>query len=193
MRNGGKAVLAALGLASLTACGGGAGGGSSMSIGNMLLTGGISDVPAQQPVVGDAYCPMVSVIEGGAAIQAGGRAGVPDAMRGQISLGNLARECQAQADGSVLVKVGVEGRALEGAAGGIGRANVPVRIVVKSGSTVFADRVRTAVVAIPAGQTQAVFAVVEDGIVVPPSAAENYEIEVGLGGAAARPARKRRG
>ena len=182
--------MAALGLASLTACGG---GGSSMSIGNMLLTGGTTDMSAQQAVIGDAYCPMVSVIEGGAAIQAGGRAGVPDAMRGQISLGHLARECQAQPDGSVLVKVGVEGRALEGAAGGIGRTSVPVHIVVRSGSTILADRVRTATVAIPAGQTQAVFAIVEDGIVVPPSAAESYEIEVGLGGAAAHPARKRRG
>jgi hypothetical protein len=192
MRNGGKAVLAALGLASLTACGGSTGGGS-MSIGDMLLTGGTSPMPAQPAVIGDPYCPMVSVIEGGAAIQPGGRAGSPDPMRGQISLGHLARECRAQTDGSVVVKVGVEGLALAGAAGGIGSTNVPVRIVVRSGSTVIADRVRTAAVAIPAGQTQAVFAVVEDGIVVPPSAAESYEIEVGLGGAPARPARKRRG
>jgi hypothetical protein len=192
MRNGGKAVLAALGLAGLTACGGSA-GGSSMSIGDMLLTGGTSAMPAQPAVIGDPYCPMVSVIEGGAAIQPGGRAGGPDAMRGQISLGHLARECQAQPDGSVLVKVGVEGLALEGAAGGIGRATVQVHIVVKSGSTIIADRVRTAAVAIPPGQTQAVFAVVEDGIVVPPAVAESYEIEVGLGGAPARPARKRRG
>jgi hypothetical protein len=190
MRNGGKAALAALGLAGLTACGGGSGG--SMSIGDMLLTGGTTDMSAAPPVIGDPYCPMVSVIEGGSAIQAGGRGSAPDAMRGQISLGNLARECRAQADGSVLVKVGVEARALDGAAGGIGRTSVPVRIVVRSGSTILAERVRTANVAIPAGQTQASFAIVEDGIVVPPSAAESYEIEVGLGGTAAAPARKRR-
>jgi hypothetical protein len=71
---------------------------------------------------------------------------------------------------------------------------VPVHVVVKSGSTVLANRVRRATVAIPTGDTQGSFAIVEDGIVVPRSAAQDFEIEVGLGGAgSAEKPRRRRG
>ncbi len=90
----------------------------------------------------DVYLPGQSgVIDGGAALQAysGGRVGDASALRSQITLGQLARECNGQADGSTLVKVGVEGRALLGASGSAGRFDVPVRIVVKRGSTVFAE------------------------------------------------------
>ena len=111
---------------------------------------------------------------------------MPARLRSQIALGEIARECVGQPDGSTLVRVGVEGRALLGAGGSAGRYDVPVHIVVKGGSTVFANRSRRVAAAIPAGQTQATFSVVEEGIVVPAANANSFEIEVGLGTRAAR-------
>jgi hypothetical protein len=93
----------------------------------------------------------------------------------------LARECVGQPDGSTLVKVGIQGRALVGPGGGAGRFDVPVQIVVKDGSTVLANRARRAAVAIPAGGTQASFTLVEGNIVVPANAANTFDILVGLG------------
>ena len=121
---------------------------------------------------------------------AGGRSGDANALRSQVSIGNVARECQGQPDGSTLVKVGVEGRALLGAGGGAGRFNVPVQIVVKGGSGVIATRSRQTSVAIPSGDTQASFAGIEGGIVVPAAYANTFEMDVGLGG---RTAAGRRG
>jgi hypothetical protein len=106
-------------------------------------------------------------------------------VRSQIALGDLARECVGQPDGSTLVRVGVEARALLGSGGSAGRYDVPVQIVVKDGSTVFANRSRRVAAAIPAGQTQTTVSIVEEGIVVPASSANNFEIEVGLGTRAA--------
>jgi hypothetical protein len=193
-RSGARAALAAAGLLALTGCGSTSGGGSSFA--DMLLTGGLAPPPAQQGASADTYCPAVGVADGGAAIQAyaGGQVGRAESLRSQVTLGQLARECTLQPDGSVLVKVGVEGLALQGAGGAAGRFDVPVHVVVKSGSTVLANRVRRATVAIPTGDTQGSFAIVEDGIVVPRSAAQDFEIEVGLGGAgSAEKPRRRRG
>ena len=68
--------------------------------------------------------------------------------------------------------------------GSAGRYDVPIQIVVKDGSTVFANRSRRVAAAIPAGQTQTTVSVVEEGIVIPASYANSFEIEVGLGGRA---------
>ena len=132
----------------------------------------------------DAYCPTVGVSEGGSVIQMS---------RSQVTLGQLARECLGQADGSTLVKVGVHGRALLGVGGSAGRFDVPVRVVVRQGDRIIANRVRRTAVQIPPGDTQGSFAIVEDGIVVPASAAQDFDIEVGLGGGAEGGARRRRG
>jgi hypothetical protein len=189
---GSRAAVAAAGLLALAGCGTSSGGGTSL--GDMVLFAGTTAPPVQTTPIGDTYCPMVSVIEGGSAIQAysGGRVGDAEALRSQVALGQLARECALQPDGSVLVKVGVEGRALQGAGGGAGRFDVPVHIVVKKGSTIIANRVRRTAVAIPAGDTQGSFAIVEEGIVVPAVDSQDFEIEVGLGGAGAPAGRRRR-
>jgi hypothetical protein len=194
-RFGAKVALTALGAVALAGCGTSSGGGASVS--EMFLFAGPT-VPQEAPApLNEVYCPPVGVIEGGAAIQAysGGRVGEASALRNQISLGQLARECAGQPDGSTLVRVGVEGRALLGAAAGAGggRYDVPVRIVVKKGSTVLANRILRTSVTVPAGQSQASFIVVEEGIVVPPNAAQDFEIEVGLGGAGPGEGRRRRG
>jgi hypothetical protein len=194
-RFGSKVALAALGAVALAGCGTSSGGGASVA--DMFLFAG-STVPEEASTpTNEVYCPAVGVIEGGAAMQAyvGGRVGEASALRNQISLGQLARECAGQPDGSTLVKVGVEGRALlgAGAGGSGGRYDVPVRVVVKKGSTILANRASRASVTIPAGQSQGSFIVIEEGILVPPNAAQGFEIEVGLGGAGPEQGGRRRG
>lgn len=180
-------ALAVLGVSVLAGCAG-SGEGGGLGIGEMLLTGGATQAPVQVRPMDDVYCPPVTIAEGGSAIQAysGGRAGDSSALRSQVSISNVARECVGQPDGSTVVKVGVEARALLGVGGAAGRYNVPVQIVVKDGSTVIANRSRSTVAAIPAGGTQASVAVVEDGIVVPAARANTFEIEVALGGSGRR-------
>jgi hypothetical protein len=174
-------ALAVLGVTALAGCG--APGESGFGVGDMLLTAGTTQPPAQSAAIGEVYCPTVDVTDGGAALQVrgGGEAG---SVRSQITLGEVARECIGQPDGSTLVKIGVEARALLGAGGSSGRYDIPVQIVVKDGSTVFANRSRRVAAAIPAGQTQTTVSIIEDGIVVPAAYANSFEIEVGLGGRA---------
>ena len=173
-------ALAMLGFSALAGCGAPGEGG----FGDMILTAGVTQVPPQAPETGDVFCPPVTVFEGGAVLQVrgGGDAG---SVRSQIALGDLARECIGQPDGSTLVKVGVEARALLGTGGSAGRYDVPIQVVVKDGSTVFASRSRRVAAAIPAGQTRASVSVVEEGILVPAASANSFEIEVGLGTTAA--------
>jgi hypothetical protein len=168
-----------LGISALAGCG--APGEGGFGVGDMLLTAGTTQTPRQAAETRDVYCPTVDVMDGGSVI----RSGDGSSVRSQIALGNLARECVGQPDGSTLVRVGVEARALLGTGGSSGRYDVPVQIVVKDGSTVFANRSRRVAAAIPAGQTQTIVSIVEEGIVVPAASANNFEIEVGLGTRAA--------
>jgi hypothetical protein len=173
--------FAVAGIAALAACGTPGEGGNT--VGNMLLFAGPT-VPEPMPEnTEDVYCPKIRVAEGGSAIQAysGGRVGDASGLRSQISLGDIARECVGRPDGSTVVKVGVEGRALLGASGAAGRYPVPVTIVIKSGERVIATRSRTGSIAIPAGETQGNTVIVEDNIVVPAGDTNSFSIQVGLG------------
>lgn len=149
---------------------------------NILRYGGTTVPPAAPRPVDDVYCPSVGVIEGGAAMQAftGGKTGDPSALRHQISLGQIARECQGRDDGSIVVKVGVEGRALIGPAGSSGgRFESPVTFVIKRGDRVLATRTQRVAVAVRAGEMQGSFVAIQDGLVVPPGI-NDFEIDVGL-------------
>lgn len=143
----------------------------------------------------EPFCPPVVVFEGGAALRAyagGGEAGEANALRHQISIANLARECANAPGGGLIVKVGVEGRALIGPVGGSGTFNAPLSILVKRGETIVARRSRNVAVTIPAGTAQGSFAVVEEGIAVPPGRGE-LSIEAGLGNVGAeKPQRRQR-
>lgn len=182
-------AVAVLGLSALAGCGAPGEGGSTL--GNMMLFAGPTVPPPASAQIEDVYCPPVTVTEGGSAIQAysGGRVGDASGLRSQVAINQLARECVGRPDGSTIVKVGVEGRALLGVGGGAGRFDVPVHVIVKGSSTVIANRARRVSVAIPAGEAGANFAVVEEGIVVPAADANSFEIQVGLG---AGPAQGRR-
>jgi hypothetical protein len=180
------------------ACSPASGQGIGDTLRNLLLYGGTTVPPAAPGADDAAYCPTVGVIEGAAAVRVfsgGGKTGEPSALRHQISIGQLARECATQPDGSIVVKVGLEGRALVGPAGTAGRFDTPVTFVIKKGSRVLASRTQRVSVAVPPGEARASFIAVEERLVVPPDIGQ-YEIDVGLGvsGAAPRPAqRSRRG
>ncbi len=176
----------ALGACSSTSSGSGEGAGSTLQ--NFLLYGGATVPPAQSvPALEVADCPPVTVAEGGAAIRAGAEGA---AVRNQISIANVARECTAREDGAILVKVGVQVRALLGPGGSGGRFDTPVNFVLKRGDQVIVSRSRRAGIAIPAGQYEQSGIVVEEGMLVPPGTGE-FDIEVSLGARAAAPRSRR--
>jgi hypothetical protein len=149
---------------------------------NMLKYGGTSVPPSQPADTDPPYCPTVEVPEGGAAIQSyAARAGDSSHLRHQITLGRVARECTRLQDGTLSVKIGVEGHVLLGPAGAPGRFEAPVSFAIKAGGKAIVSRVRRVAVPVAAGQAQGLFSVVEDNFVVPAALAGNYDIEVRLG------------
>ena len=164
---------------------GGGGASTGSSLGNLLRYGSTTEPPIAAAGPTDAaYCPAVLVTDGRAAVKQG---------NAQISIANVARQCTDRAGGAVVVKVGVEGRALLGpSGGGAGRFNVPVTFLIKKGDRVVVTRTRSVAVAIPSGDTQGSFVAVEGDIVVPPGTGD-FDIEVGLGGGSPVAATPRRG
>ena len=133
-------TLAAAGC-SVVEGGGGRSGGSTFS--NLLNYGSTTEPPIQrQGDVEASSCPAVLVLDGRAAMKQGGA---------QVSISNLARECIEKPDGTIVVKVGVEGLALLGSGGGGGRFSVPVVFQIRQGERVVVNRTRQAPVAIAPG------------------------------------------
>ncbi|MGL4494529.1 MAG: hypothetical protein ACRCUX_01865 [Beijerinckiaceae bacterium] len=188
----GAAVCAAAFL-SLAACNSTSSGttGASGPLAPGLLSFGSPSLPPSDPINEDFTCPPIIVGAGGAAIRAGAAEG--GNVRNQTSITNIARECtNIGMDGSFTLKVGVEGRVLIGPSGGAGTFGVPVRIAVTSGEKPFITRNLRTSVAVPAGTGSAPFVLIEEGIRVPGNQSD-LEIVVSLGGGAAeRPARRRR-
>lgn len=150
---------------------------------NMFKYGGTTVPPSQPADLDPPYCPTVEVPEGGASVQTGTGTG----LRHQIALSRLARECARLQDGTLSVKVGVEGHVLLGPAGAPGRFEAPVTIAITYGGKVVTTRTRRIPTIVPAGQAQGLFSVVEDNLIVPAAMAGNYDIAVRLGGGAAAP------
>lgn len=161
--------------------------GGDNTLTSFLYYGGPTVPTEAPPSIDEIDCPRVDIVEGGAAIRVGGG----DQVRQQVSITNVARECTPTGGGAYTLKIGVEGLALLGPSGGSGRITAPLRIVVKRGSTIIANRARQIAVSIPPGQANTTFSAVEDGILVP--AGGEAEIQVGLGGnAQAGETRRRR-
>ena len=180
----------ALGACGSTSSGSGEGGGSSIQ--NFLLYGGATVPPAQPiPALEVADCPAVTVSDGGVAIRTGAAGTDGAGVRSQISIANVARECTGRDDGAIVVKVGVQVRALLGPGGSGGRFDTPVNFVVKRGDQVIVSRSRRAGIAIPAGQYEESGIVVEGNMVVPPGTGE-FDIEVSLGSGSRAPAPRTR-
>ncbi|MEH3146415.1 MAG: hypothetical protein PGN34_13935 [Methylobacterium frigidaeris] len=151
---------------------------------NILRYGGTTKPPEAPPTVDEVYCPVPEIAEGGASIQSQGGGG----LRSQISIAQVSRSCAPGPGGTTVVRVGVQGRALLGPGGSPGRFDAPVTIAIKRGTEIVTRRTQRAVASIPAGQASGAFTVVEEGLSVPAPYANEFGIEVGLGGAA-KPAR----
>lgn len=157
--------------------------GMGSTLGNLLRYGRTTEPPiARQGVVEAAHCPGVLVTDGRSAIRSGAN---------QVSIAHVARECLQQPNGTVVVKVGVEGRALLGPGGSSARFTVPVNFALKVGDRVLVSRVKRVSVAVPPGETQASFLAIEGGMSVPAGTGE-FDIEVGLGGGSPASAPRRR-
>lgn len=162
------------------------------SLANYFKFGQATPPPPADPMIQeDLECPAVDILDGAAALRQGG----PDAesVRSQLSITDTARECRAAGE-EIVIKVGVEGRALIGPAGKPGTFTAPVRIVAKRGDKVIVSRfVRQSVSIPPGASASAPFVVVEDNIVVPKNGPE-LTLLVGFdehGSAAAAPRKKR--
>lgn len=165
----------------LAGCGGGLlDGGSSApatqtSTGSSLLGGlfggGTATRSADVESVSsedEPTCPAVSIAPGGAALRVGG--GTSEAVRSQVTITDVARECARAPDGGVTMRVGAEGRVLVGPAGASGALGATMRIEVRRGDQVVTTRSVRVGASIPGGQAQAGWVHVEQGIVVPGSA-----------------------
>ena len=165
----------------LLIAGTGAAGAESGGFFKSLLSGnGVGEAPsitaprARDP--DDAYCPPVTVADGAAAFPAGSGT----VQHHQVTFSRMSRECKAQGNGALSVKVGVELRALLGPAGAPGKFDTPLTIAIKYNGTVLTARSRRVAVSVPPGAAQGTAAVIEADLTVPADAAGGYDIEVGL-------------
>lgn len=150
--------------------------GSGSSIKNFLLYGGAT-VPPEAPLPQEEItCPGFDVFEGGSAIRVGEGA----SLRYQLSIRTTARECIINANGSAAVNVGVEVLGLLGPAGRPGTYSAPLHIAIKRDNKVLSSRTRQVSVTIPAGGTQGVVRIVEEGLQLPENT-NDVLIEIGLG------------
>ena len=161
---------------------------SGSSFMNVFKYGGLTKPESMKEEEEDFECPSIQILEGTAALRAESGSGV----RHQFSVVQTARECRVEGN-QVVIKMGVEGRALLGPAGAPGTFTVPVRFVAKRGDQVVASKIQRQSVTIPKGDTQASFIAIEEGMTVPKDGAE-IELFVGLDekGGADKPQRKKR-
>jgi hypothetical protein len=170
--------------------------GAMQTFGNIVMFQSATR-PAPDPLPTDdnqdqqLVCPEVIVSEGGAAIRA--QSGQDSSgLRYQISITNVARECNATGNGTFRLKVGVEGRVLLGPAGSPGSYGATLTTTVMRGTTVLGKRSARVGGTVPSGQGGVDFTHVEEGIMVPAGQGD-VDIFVSLGGGGpAAPSRKRR-
>lgn len=177
----GVAALAVLAGSACSSTDSGDGSGSALK--NIFMYGGPTvPPPAQKPPMEASECPSVTIPEGGSVVKIGS---------GQMAISYLARECIERPDGSVVIKIGVEGRALVGPGGNAGTFSTIVHFDVRRGDTVLASASKPASVSLPAGRYEGTFSVVQGDLVVPPGTTD-FDIEASLGGSRAAPAHARR-
>ncbi len=147
--------------------------------------------PKREQTLDDIECPPVTIAEGGAALrQQGGQDS--SSLRNQISIQDVARECgNVTADGGYTLKVGVQGRVLIGPSGSPGAYGAGLRITVKRGTAVLANRVVRIAATIRPGEAGADFSHVEPGLVVPAGRGEVDVIVALEPGGGAAPKRRR--
>lgn len=151
----------------------------------LALFGNPQNIPAEKSDGREREygCPAVGVLDGGAAHRVAARTGsAAGEVAHQASLLDTARECRISGT-NMIIKVGVEGRMIIGAAGRAGTYTVPVRVAIKRSDAVVTSRFARVPVTIPGGETGVTFTHIEDNIVIPISAldpADEYDIFVGF-------------
>lgn len=191
------------GTALLGGCGGSASGDSGTAVANLLAfnTTTVSAAPPPAQIDEKLQCPTVEVLDGTASSRVyAGAEQTNSSVKYQFSMGDVARECSHVGDQLVL-KVGVEGRALVGPVGAPGTYAAPVRIAVRreKDEKPVATKLYKIPVTIPSGEGGAPFSLVADPISVPFTTAhadDDYTIVVGFdakgGDEAVKPSAKRR-
>lgn len=192
------------GMALLGGCGGSASSDSGSAVAN-LLAFNTTKVSAPPPPAAQAdetlQCPTVEVLDGTASSRVyAGAEQTNGSVKYQFSMGDVARECSHVGDQLVL-KVGVEGRALVGPVGAPGTYAAPVRIAVRreKDEKPVATKLYNIPVTIPSGEGGAPFSLIADPISVPFTTAhadDDYTIVVGFdakgGNESEKPAVRRR-
>lgn len=179
-----------------------AAGGSGDSTATKVLLGNANPPPitAPQDLSLNRQCPPVEILQGAAAYPVYETAGVTDpfSLRYQATIADTARECSALGV-EAAIRVGLVGRVILGPKGAPGAFRVPLRIAVldEAGTPVYSEN-HFVDVTVPAGQAQADFSRIEEGIVVPipQNRFRGWRIVVGYdpaGAPASKPARRRNG
>ncbi|MFG1362418.1 hypothetical protein [Xanthobacter versatilis] len=154
-------------------------GGTSAGVVNSATTGALVVGTGPDAVTYD--CPPVTVRTGAGSWQVTAGGG----LRYQGTLGRLARECSISG-GTMMVRVGIEGRILMGEKGTPGQVKVPIRIaVVQEGPSPknITTKFFNVAVDVPADPGHAAFTVVEEQIAFPllkPAEMERHVIYVGF-------------
>jgi len=127
----------------------------------------------------DFDCPILEVSANGAALRdfgGGGQSGA-QALRHQISITRLARECK-DAGSSIAMKLGVEGSVLLGPSGSPGSFQVPLVFEARLKDKVVASRRETLSVTIPPNEERAFYSTVVPDFLIPKD--DDVEVYVGL-------------
>jgi hypothetical protein len=148
---------------------------------------GVSQPASRTPSAPDVECPGVDIRAGASTLNIATRPDQATAgdLRYQLSFGQTARECRVQ-DGTLTIKVGVQGRVILGPFGTPGSVDVPLRYaVVREGPEprMIVTKFKRTGATIAPGQTHVQFVDIEEGLSFPlPSAAElsAYVVYVGF-------------
>ncbi len=129
-------------------------------------------------------CPVLDVAANGASMRdfAGGPEAGAQALRHQISITNLARECK-DAGANISMKLGVEGSVLLGPAGAPGTFSVPLVFEARVKDKVVASRREVLSVTIPSGETRAFFNTVVTNFLIPKDDETDVFVGLNQGGA----------
>ncbi|WP_407048236.1 hypothetical protein [Methyloraptor flagellatus] len=170
-------VLAGL---SLAGC-----GSVSDGIGNALLRGTAEEPKGIDPaeIAKTPTCPIAEVRYGSEMLPLfeGGKQGDPTALRFQLTVQKVARDCDVVGD-KVIARVGVAGRVLAGPKGATGTVSVPVRIAAVRGEQVLYSKVTTVAVPVNAPDYAANWSIIDDQVTIPVLGSGDVTIYAGLDG-----------
>ncbi len=114
----------------------------------------------------DIICPHIEIPDGAADVRVGGSGN--SGVNYQYSIDHVARQCDLE-NGSIAIKVGVQGRVLLGPAGRPGNFTVPVRFAIRreSDQKAAATDFEKVGVSIAGDHTQAAFTAISQPMLIP--------------------------